>query len=240
MISAISSAASALDVESFRTDVTANNVANINTAGFKRSSVSTSATSSGGVQVSATAIDFSQGALAQTGNPNNLSVLGPGFFQIQGSDGTIQYARNVSLSVDSVGYLRSGSGYVLGSGGPIRVPANYQSLDVSSNGTVSYTTSSGGGLAGSINLAFFTNASGLTANDNSTYSATEASGAAQVAVPGQNGLGTIAAGAVEMSNTDFTTEIVNSILSQRASEANVKTIQTADQMLRTLIGMKNG
>jgi len=239
MISAISSATSALEAESLRADVSANNVANINTEGFKASSVSTSALPFGGVQVTATPTDVSQGALAHTGNPNNVTVLGPGYFRVQGQNGSVDYTRNLNLSVDSGGYLRSGNNYLLGTGGPIRVPTDYQSLDISNDGSVSYTRPGGSsGIAGTINLAFFTNPGGLTPTANNSYSASAASGPPQLSVPGQNGTGSVVSGAFEVSNTDYTTEVVNSILTQRASEANVATIRTADQMLRTLVSIK--
>lgn len=239
MISAISSATSALEAESLRFDVSANNVANINTPGFKASSVDTSALSNGGVQVTAITTDISQGALAQTGNPNNLSIQGSGYFQVQTTNGKVEYTRNLNVSVDAGGYLRSGGNYVLGSGGAIRVPTDYQSINISNDGTVSYTGPGGiSGTAGTISLANFTNPSGLTTNNDSTYSVSATSGPPQINNSGQNGAGAIASGAVELSNTDYNTEVVNSILSQRASEANIATIKTADQMLRTLLSIK--
>lgn len=239
MTQAIQAAASALQAEQVRFDVSANNTANVNTAGFRSSRVSTTSQAGlGGVTVSGTSLSTQQGPLARTFNPTDLAISGSGYFRIQGENGDVSFTRNGSFSVDSNGFLRSGGGYLLGDAGPLRVASNFTNITVSPGGTVSYTD--GGGIpnvAGTISLGQFSNDSGL-APIGGGFAATAASGAAQLSAPGQNGAGTITSGAVEMSNTDFVSEAVTSLLAQRSFEANTSTIRASDEMLKTITGMK--
>lgn len=246
-----------LDAQQTQMDTIANNLANVNTSGFKRSravfedllyqtlrqpgaqSSQQTQLPSGlqigtGVRPVATERIFTQGSLQQTGNDKDVAIQGNGFFQVLLPDGTTAYTRDGSFQMDSNGQLVTSSGYVVQPA--ITLPANTQTLTIGRDGTVSVTVpgSSAPTQVGSIQLATFLNPAGLEAKGENLYVETTASGSPSTTTPGTNGSGTLTQGYVETSNVNVTEELVNMIQTQRAYEINSKAIQTSDQMLQRL------
>jgi flagellar basal-body rod protein FlgG len=236
-------------------DNTANNLANVNTTGFKKSRVDfqdllyqtlrpAGATAAAGAQVPtgiqigygsrpvATQKIFTQGDYQQTGNALDLVIEGSGFFQVLMPDGSSAYSRAGSLKMDGDGRLVTSDGYALEP--EISIPEGWVDLSVGTDGTVSVMLSgeSSPQEAGTIQLARFTNPAGLKSLGRNLYVATDTSGEAVPGTPGDEGLGTIAQGFLEMSNVNVVEEMVNLITGQRAYEVNSRAIQTADEMLQ--------
>ena len=243
-----------LDAQQTRMAVISNNLANVNTTGFKRgravfedlfyqnirqvgaqSSVSTelpSGLSLGtGVRIVATQKIHSQGNVTQTNNPLDVAINGRGFFQILLPDGTQAYTRDGSFQVDLNGQMVTANGYTLQPG--ITIPSDALSVTIGSDGVVSVLTpgNSAPSQVGNLQLADFINPAGLQPMGENLFLETVASGAAQVGTPGQNGLGLLNQGSLENSNVNVVEELVNMIETQRAYEMNSKAIQTSDQML---------
>jgi flagellar basal-body rod protein FlgG len=246
-----------LEAQQTQMDVISNNLANVGTNGFKRSravfedlmyqtirqpGASTSEQSqlpSGlqlgtGVKPVATERIHMQGNLKQTSNPTDLAIQGQGFLQVQMPDGSTAYTRDGTLQVDSQGRLVTSSGFPLNP--PVTIPPNATSVAIGRDGTVSITQtgSSTSTQIGSIQLATFSNPTGLLSAGENLFAETNASGQAQTATPGTNGAGTLAQGYVETSNVSVVEELVNMIQAQRAYEINSKAIQASDQMLQRL------
>ncbi|MBC7416484.1 MAG: flagellar basal-body rod protein FlgG [Herminiimonas sp.] len=246
-----------LDAQQTQMDVIANNLANVSTAGFKRSravfedllyqtlrqpgaqSSQQTQLPSGlqigtGVRPVATERIFTQGNLQQTSNSKDLAVNGEGFFQVLLPDGTAAYTRDGSFQVDNQGQLVTSSGFVIQPA--ITIPANAQSITVGRDGTVSITTqgSSTPTQVGTLQLSTFINNAGLESRGENLYVETGASGNASANTPGTNGAGSISQGYIETSNVNVTEELVNMIQTQRAYEINSKAITTSDQMLQKL------
>ena len=246
-----------LDAQQTQMDVIANNLANVSTAGFKRSravfedllyqtlrqpgaqSSQQTQLPSGlqlgtGVRPVATERIFTQGNLQQTSNSKDLAINGQGFFQVLQPDGTAAYTRDGSFQVDNQGQLVTSSGFVIQPA--ITIPANAQSITVGRDGTVSVTQP---GVAtptqvGALQLSTFINPAGLESKGENLYVETGASGNASTNAPGSNGAGVIAQGYTETSNVNVVEELVNMIQTQRAYEINSKAITTSDQMLQRL------
>lgn len=243
-----------LDAQQSRMSVTANNMANVSTIGFKRdrmvfadliyqkvrqagaSSSEDTELPSGlytgtGVRPVATQKLHTQGNLVQTKNSYDMAVQGRGFFQIQHPDGSLVYTRNGEFSLDADGQLVTANGYLLEPA--ITVPQNAISVTVGSDGVVSALIS--GNTAptqlGQVTVAQFVNPTGLEPVGENLFRETAASGAAQADVPGQNGAGTLVQGSLESSNVNVVEELVNMIETQRAYEMNSKAISTTDDML---------
>jgi flagellar basal-body rod protein FlgG len=237
--------------------VVSNNLANVNTTGFKKSravfedllyqnvrqvgaatSQDTEAPSGmslgTGVRVVATEKTYTQGNLNQTGNSLDLAVNGRGFFQILLPDGTLAYTRAGDFQLSSQGQLVTSSGYVVQPG--ISIPQGAQSISIGADGVVSVLLAgqSAPTQVGTLQLADFVNPTGLQPRGENLLLETAASGTAQPGTPGQSGLGTLEQGAVESSNVNVVEEMVNMIETQRAYEMNTKAIQTTDQMLQYL------
>ena len=249
-----------LDAQQTNMDVTANNLANVSTNGFKRaravfedllyqtlrqpgaqSSQQTQLPSGlqlgTGVRPVATERIFTQGNLQQTSNPLDVAVNGSGFFQVLMPDGTTSYTRDGSFHVDSQGQLVTSSGFPVQPA--ITIPANALTITIGRDGVVSVTRA--GTVAptqvGSLQLASFVNPAGLQSMGENLYVETAASGTASTNAPGSNGLGLLSQGYVETSNVNVVEELVNMIQIQRAYEINSKAIQTSDQMLQRLTQM---
>ncbi|MDD3651019.1 flagellar basal-body rod protein FlgG, partial [Immundisolibacter sp.] len=235
--------------------VVSNNIANVNTTGFKReravfedllhqninqvgaNSTQDTQLPSGfsigtGVRVVATEKLHSQGKLVNTGNPLDLAVQGKGFFQILLPDGTLAYTRDGSFQVDQEGQLVTASGYQVQPA--ITVPEGAQSVTIGSDGTVSVLLpgSATPTQIGSLQLSNFINPAGLQPIGQNLLLESGSSGAPQTGTPGLNGLGILTQGSVESSNVNIAEELVNMIETQRAYEMNSKAIQSADQMLQ--------
>jgi flagellar basal-body rod protein FlgG len=254
MMRALWSSASGMQAEQTNMDIIANNLANVNTAGFKRSRVefqdmlyqtvtaAGSSSSSGqsvaaGLQVGhgthAVAVHkvFSQGNFQQTGNPLDLVIEGEGFFQVSQPDGSIAYTRSGSFSLNAEGQMVTADGSKLIP--DIVVPPNSISVNVGKDGTVSVLQDGQNETTevGKIELANFANPSGLMALGQNLYRPTAASGDAVTGTPGQEGLGQTSQGFLELSNVSVVEEMVNMIVGQRAYEASSKAVRTSDEML---------
>ncbi len=249
-----------LDAQQTNMDVTANNLANVSTNGFKRaravfedllyqtlrqpgaqSSQQTQLPSGlqlgTGVRPVATERIFTQGNLQQTSNPLDVAINGGGFFQVLMPDGTTSYTRDGSFHVDSQGQLVTSSGFQVQPA--ITIPANALSVTIGRDGTVSVTKAgtAAPSSVGSLQLANFVNPAGLQSMGENLYVETAASGTPGTNAPGSNGLGLLSQGYVETSNVNVVEELVNMIQIQRAYEINSKSIQTSDQMLQRLTQM---
>ncbi len=244
-----------LDAQQVQLQVIANNLANVKTAGFKRdravfedllyqvvkqpganSSTNTTLPTGlmlgTGVKVNATEKIHNQGNILQTGNVLDMAVLGNGFFQVTRPDGSISYTRDGQFKIDPNGIIVNSNGDPLTPA--ITIPANTTSVTIGRDGTVSAlvagtTTPTN---VGQIQLADFVNPAGLQAIGSNLFNETVASGAAQAANPGQNGLGDVSQGSLESSNVSIVEELVSMIEAQRAFEVNSKAIGSMDEMLQ--------
>jgi flagellar basal-body rod protein FlgG len=244
-----------LEEHQTRMSVISNNLANVNTTGFKRdravfedllyqnvrqvgaqSSQDTRLPSGlqlgTGVRTVATEKIQTLGNIVQTENSLDVAIQGRGFFQVLKPDGNIGYSRDGSFKMDETGQLVTASGYVLQPA--ITVPNNSTSLTIGSDGVVSSLTpgSATPTQLGSIQLADFINPGGLQAVGQNLFDETASSGSPSTGTPGLNGLGTVIQGALETSNVNVVEELVNMIETQRAYEMNSKAIQTTDRMLQ--------
>jgi flagellar basal-body rod protein FlgG len=254
MMRALWSAATGMLAKQLDMDVIANNLANVNSAGFKKSRVdfqdlmyqtirtagSTVAQGSRvptGIQVGlgtrAAAIQkvFSQGDFIQTENPFDLVIEGDGFFQVLLPDGSTAYTRTGAFKVDSEGRVVTSDGFVMEP--ELVVPANAVDISIGTDGTVTIQVAGENAPTelGQIQLARFLNPGGLVSIGRNLYKPTAASGDPAVGTPGLEGIGTIAQKFLEMSNVKVVEEMVNMIIAQRAYEVNSKAIQTSDEML---------
>jgi flagellar basal-body rod protein FlgG len=255
MIPALWAAKTGLDAQQTQMTVTANNLANVSTTGFKKDRAVFedllyqnvrqvgAATSQGtqspsglsvgtGVRVVATEKSYTQGGSTQTGNSLDMAVQGRGFFQIQMPDGTLAYTRDGSFQMNAQGQLVTSSGYLVQPG--ITIPSTAQSVTVGADGIVSVQLPGQAAATqiGSLQLVDFVNPAGLQPRGQNLLTESAASGAPQAGTPGLNGLGTIRQGSLEASNVNVVEELVNMIETQRAYEMNSKAIATTDQMLQ--------
>ncbi len=254
MYSALWIAKTGLDAQQTRMSVISNNLANVNTTGFKRdraafedliyqnlrqvggSSSQDTELPSGlalgtGVRTVATQKLHTQGNLTQTGNNLDLAIEGRGFFQILMPDGNLQYTRDGTFSLDKDGQIVNSNGYPLEPS--ISVPENTLSLTIGSDGTVSALVAGDATPTqiGAIELADFINPMGLEATGGNLFRETLSSGTPTTTTPGQDGVGTLLQGTLESSNVNVVEELVNMIETQRAYEMNSKAISTTDEML---------
>ncbi|HLJ94163.1 MAG TPA: flagellar basal-body rod protein FlgG [Gemmataceae bacterium] len=255
MIRAFHTAATGMIAQQFVVDNTANNLANVNTTGFKKSqvdfqdliylnlrqpgieqlqgqSVPTGLQIGNGVRVSGNTKLFTQGTETPTGDPLNLAIDGEGFFQITAPDGTLRYTRDGTFLKNANGDIVTADGFFLSP--RITIPQDAASVSIGSDGTVSVTTSGAPTTAstiGQIQLARFPNPAGLSSEGRNLYRDTPASGAATTGLPSQNNLGLLRQGFLEGSNVEVVSELVNLLLAQRAYEFNTKAIRVSDDML---------
>jgi flagellar basal-body rod protein FlgG len=246
-----------LDAQQMRMNVISNNLANVNTTGFKRDRAvfedllyqnvrqaggqTTANTQSPtglmlgtGVKVVATEKIAAQGNMINTQNSLDLAITGEGYFQITQQDGTLAYSRDGNFKISSTGQVVTANGALLQP--PITIPNNSASVTVGLDGTVSAELNAGGGQQnlGVIQIARFVNPSGLTPIGNNLMTASAASGQPQVLQPGVAGAGKINQGSLEASNVNVVEEMVNMIETQRAYEINSKSISAVDGMLKFL------
>jgi flagellar basal-body rod protein FlgG len=254
---ALWAAKTGLDAQQTRMAVVSNNLANVNTTGFKKdravfedllyqnvnqvgsaTSQNTQAASGlelgTGVRVVATEKTYTQGNLNQTGNSLDLAINGRGFFQVLMPDGTLAYTRAGDFQVNSQGQIVTSSGYVVQPS--VTIPAGAQSITIGGDGTVTAQLAgqSAPTQVGQIQMADFINPAGLQSKGENLLTETASSGTAQTGTPGQNGLGTLQQGYSEASNVNVVEEMVDMIETQRAYEMNTKAVQTTDQMLQYL------
>ena len=244
-----------LDAQQNRMQVIANNIANVNTTGFKRDRANfetlayqyltqPGATSAGddkytqgsalgtGVRMTGTSRSDSQGSINQTGNALDVAIQGNGFFQIEQPDGTTAYTRDGNFSITAEGQMVTDDGRALVPN--ITIPTGATNITIGSDGTVSATTSGATEATqlGKIQLASFVNPSGLKAIGDNLMTETAASGSPQIGDPGIDGRGSIAQGSLEASNVNVVEELVDMIETQRAYEVNSKMIKATDEMLQ--------
>lgn len=238
MISGLYGAISGLSAQLTRVDVAANNIANALTPAYKSRSVQLQSDGANnnvlGVSVVGTQTNTSQGPLMRTDIPTDLAITGNGYFQVQNQDGNNLYTRVGSFTKDKDGYLRAGGGeYLIGSSGKIQIPADSANFSIGKDGAVTSVDSQGNETnVGAIQLATFANEQGLVSLGNGLYSPSLASGSPTVSTPNS---ASIQSGALEMSNVDYISEIVTMDISKQAFTANTKTVQTFNEMMKTLL-----
>lgn len=255
MIRAMSTAASGMDAQQTKLNVTANNIANVSTSGFKKSraefadlmyqTIRAPGTATGegtqaptgaqigmGVRTVATQRQHSMGDLQQTGNALDIAIEGRGFFQVELPTGENAYTRNGAFKIDSEGTMVNADGYKMTS--EIVVPPDAQSVAIGADGTVTAVVpgESTPTELGQIQVAMFANPSGLEASGKTLYRETAASGAAVLTRAGSEGAGNLAQGTLEMSNVKVVEEMIDLIAGQRAYEINSRVISAADEMLQ--------
>lgn len=256
MMRAMWSAASGMTAQQLNVDTIAHNLANVNTAGFKRMRVDfqdlmyqtlrvpgSPATESvqlpTGIQIglgtraAATVKNFTQGAFEQTGNSLDLVIEGKGFFQVTLPSGETAYTRAGAFKQDSSGNVVTSDGYILEP--QITIPPDASDISVMNDGTVAVTIPGEpeARTVGTIQLAMFPNPAGLSNIGNNLYVPTAASGPPKVGAPGLEGIGRLSQGFLELSNVAVVEEMVNMIVAQRAYEASSKAIRVSDNMLDT-------
>jgi flagellar basal-body rod protein FlgG len=253
MLRALYSAAAGMQSQQMNLDVISNNLANVNTTGYKKSKIEfqellyqTSRAPGAeqaagnqlptGIQVGqgsrpvATSKIFTTGDFTQTGAQLDVAVQGDGFFEVQMPDGTQSYTRDGAFKTDSSGRIVTSDGLPL-QGGFQPVPAGTTNITISANGLVTYTGANGT-TNSQVQLVRFNNPAGLLSMGSNLYKETLASGTPELGAPGTNGFGTLNQGYLEMSNVKVVEEMVNLILAQRAYEVNSKAVQAADEMMQ--------
>lgn len=259
MLLSLSSAATGMEAQQLNLNTISNNLANVNTTGYKRSKIEfqdmlyqqqraagsdTSASNvvpagvelGNGARVVSTAKVFSQGQLKQTDDKLDIALQGDGFLEVQMPDGSKAYTRDGSLKLSADGKVTTSDGLPVLSGfQPIAVGST--DIAIAANGQVT-VSSAKGKQTFRIELTRFNNAAGLTSMGGNLYSETPASGAPQAGKPGEEGFASINQGFLETSNVNVAEEMVNMIMAQRAYEVNSKSIQSSDEMLQTVNQLK--
>ena len=261
MIRSLFTAATGMQAQQTSIDVISNNLANVNTSGFKKSradfqdliyqalvepgapTTSTTANSTGaqvglGVKLAGIQKVYAQGDLKSTGNSLDMAIEGDGFIEVTLPDGTSGYTRDGSMRLDEAGQIITADGLPLASA--ITIPPDSVANIVGTDGTVSVILpgSPTPQQVGQIQLVRFSNPAGLRSVGQNLVQETESSGAPTPGIAGQGGYGRIAQGFLESSNVSVVEEVVNMILSQRAYESGSKAIETSDTMLQAAINLK--
>jgi flagellar basal-body rod protein FlgG len=256
MLRAFSTAATGMSAQQMIVDTIANNLANLNTAGFKRTQVdfqdlvylemaaagrevaSGILAPSGmeigsGVRPASTLKVFTQGEAENTERDLDVMIEGDGFLQVTTPGGETHYTRDGSLRLNAKGQLVTSSGYLVYPS--ITIPPDWRSLSIGLDGTVTVFsgTSNTASNVGQITLARFANPAGLRAEGGNLLAETPASGPPTVGTPSENGMGAIRQGFLERSNVQMVRELVNLITAQRAYEINSRAIKAGDDMLTT-------
>ena len=257
MLRALYTSATGMKAQELMIDNTANNLANVNTNGFKRShldfadllystleqpgtEVAAGQTSPAGLQIGSgvravgTTKVFTPGTVEQTGNPLDVAIEGDGFFAVQLPNQEVRYTRNGAFRIDGTGQLVTADGFLMNPAITIQDGIELSKLNIGADGTVT------GNIAGTpdsvinlgqIQLARFINPAGLSSEGSNLYAATPASGPAILANPGQTGMGFLRQGSLEGSNVEVVTELISLISAQRAYEINARAIRAGDEML---------
>lgn len=253
---ALRTAATGMSAQQLNLEVIANNIANLNTTGFKQQQpafqdlvyqnpigVGAITSSAGtlaptglqiglGVSVGASYKIMTQGPLTPTGNPFDVAISGRGFLRVTMPDGTTAYTRDGALQQNQDGQLVTKEGYPIDPS--ITIPANATDFTITATGLVSAKVDNVVTELGTITLSMFVNEAGLENIGDNKYIETEASGAPTEGNPAENGVGTLRQGTLEASNVDAIESITRLITAQRAYELNSRVITTADEMLNTL------
>ena len=255
MYSSMWVAKTGLDAQQTRMSVIANNLANVNTTGFKRDramfqdllyqnfrapggqNTVANASPTGlmlgtGTQVVATGKIYAQGNMINTTNALDVAINGDGFFQVLQPDGTTAYTRDGTFQLSATGQLVTAQGSPVQP--PVTIPPTAKNVTIGTDGVISATLvgQTASTPIGNIQLARFPNPAGLESMGQNLARATAASGAVQTLAPGANGAGTLMQGALEASNVNVVEEMVNMIETQRHYEINSKAINASDEMLK--------
>mgnify|MGYP001569053740 CR=1 FL=1 len=262
MMRSLWTAATGMTGQQFNLDTIANNIANVNTAGFKKSradfedliyevlkspgtpvatgSVLPTGIHVGhGVAIAGTQKIHSLGNMQETQNPLDMAIDGNGFFQVLLSDGLTGYTRDGSFKSDQEGKLVTSNGYILQP--EIVLPADSSQITITEDGTVTVIVGNDTGTpqeVGKIELARFANPAGLVPMGKNIFKESASSGDPITGTPGMEGIGKINQGFIELSNVNIVDEMVNMIIAQRAYELNSKAIQTGDAMLGIVATLK--
>ncbi|RRJ98179.1 flagellar basal-body rod protein FlgG [Opitutaceae bacterium TAV4] len=253
------SAATGMEAQQLNLNTIANNLANVNTAGFKRSKIEfhdmlyqsprnagaetgngnllpTGVEIGNGSRISSTAKIFTQGQLTASSEKLDIAIQGEGFFEIQRPDGTTAYTRDGSFKQDPNGQIVTADGLPVLSGFQA-VPNGTTDITISDTGDVTYTNAAGNETF-RLTLTRFANPAGLRSLGGNLYEETPASGTPETGQPGEQGFGTTQQYYIESSNVNIVEEMVNLIVAQRAYEVSSKAIQTSDEMLQNVTQLK--
>lgn len=253
MLRALYSSAAGMQAQQANLDVIANNLANVNTTGFKKAKpefqdllyqttraagseqgggnqLPTSLQIGHGSRIVSTSKIFTAGELTQTGERLDVAIHGDGFFEVQLPDGTRAYTRDGGLKTASDGRVTTGDGLPL-QGGFQPIPAGTTQITIAPNGEIT-TTGASGSQNFRVQLVRFANPAGLEAIGHNLFKESKASGSPELGSPAENGFGELQQGYLEMSNVKVVEEMVNMILAQRAYEVNSKAVQSADEMMQ--------
>jgi flagellar basal-body rod protein FlgG len=260
---ALRTAASGMYAQQINIEVISNNIANINTTGYKKNKAdfqdlmyqqvhinpltssmpgiedtSTSKIQIGnGVKPASTMKIFIQGDMTATNNQFDLAIQGEGFFQVRKNDGTFAYTRDGSFKVNSEGKIVTTGGYALEPG--FSLNSDISSLSIGKDGTVAAHLLDGStAVLGNIELARFMNNGGLVALGDNLYAESSASGQPMLGTPGDQGFGEVNQGYLESSNVDIVEEMISMIAAQRAYEINSKTVKTVEDMMTMANNLK--
>ena len=256
MMLSLYTAASGMQAQQRNIDTVANNLANVNTTGFKKSKVhfqdllyqnekSAGVPSSlstqvpvglhvgHGVKYVSTEKMHSQGGMENTERELDIGIDGPGYFQILQTSGIVAYTRDGHFNVDGQGRLVTSDGFLVDP--EINIPVETRKVEMGFDGTISVymRDETLPEAIGSLTLARFRNPSGMTPISKNLYIPTAASGNPLIDAPGSNGMGALNQGVLELSNVSLVEEMVDMITAQRAYEVNSKAIQASDEMLQT-------
>ncbi len=254
MIKSLYTTATGMKAQQTMVDMIANNIANVNTAGFKKSNASfedllyvsmgspgnTNGESPTGLQIgsgtrlNATTKVYNPGPMENTDRPLDVAIDGDGFFSVILPDGTTAYTRDGQFQVNADGKLVTAQGHILTP--EVTLPSDVLDISISPDGRVQGRTAGSPETLtsfGEIQIHRFVNPSGLIAVGGNVALESEASGPATTGTPGQSGLGTLKQSFLERSNVQIVNELVNLIVAQRAYEVNSRAIQASDQMLST-------
>jgi len=260
---ALRTAATGMAAQALNVEVISNNIANMNTVGFKKQRaefqdllyqtlempgsqssdqgtiVPTGVQIGAGVKAGSVYRITTQGSMTRTDNDYDLAIDGKGFFQVLMPSGETSYTRAGNLSVNDQGQLVTEDGYQIQPG--ITIPSDATKVSISKSGQVEVQQAgqTAPSIVGQLELATFMNEAGLSAIGDNLYMETGASGAATTGTPGAAGIGTLLQGYTEASNVDAVSEITALIVAQRAYEMNSKVISSADEMLRTASQVKS-
>jgi len=241
-----------MEAQQMNLDVIANNLANVNTTGFKKDKIEfqdllydtqraagaeqgnnailpTGLQVGHGTQAAATSKVFTEGELTQTGERLDLAIQGDGFFQVTMPDGTLAYTRDGALKTANDGRVTTSGGLTVG-GGFQPIATGTTSITIAPNGQVT-TTGASGAQTFQVQITRFANPAGLQSIGQNLFIETPASGTPETGTPSETGFGSLQQGYLEMSNVKVVEEMVNMIEAQRAYEINSKAVQAADQMM---------
>ena len=254
MFRSLATAASGMEAQQTKLDVTANNIANVSTNGFKKGRAEFAdlmyqqirpggaATGAGttapgpteiglGTRLVSTSRELGQGELHTTGNPLDVAVEGHGYLPVTLPTGETAYTRNGALHLSAEGRLVTSEGFTVG--GDITIPPDAESVSIAADGTVSAKIAGDTQVStlGPLQVATFANPGGLAAQGGTLFRETSASGTAVLGNPGEGGAGVLRQGMLEVSNVNVVEEMIDLISGQRAYEINSRVIKAADEML---------